>query len=472
MQDYANLRAVAGARQRSLGWLVRHALRKFLEASGDVQLDLRFEANPQLEKHEGVHRGLATLATTDWQRIRRGSSKNLHGLHPYPTRFTPEVPASLIQALSRPGETVLDPFCGSGTTLLEAVRLRRHAVGVDISPLAVLIAKVKCTRFNRRDEQAIKGSLAWATSIVAGFYGETHRKPKGKSQLSLGLRDHCSKIGLDAAPIARAWATSELTNWFGQEAFCEISLIRAVLEQCPLPAARDLLKVALSSILVSVSFQSSEIRRNRVRRNVEPYETLRRWKKKVEDILDLSAAFSPPIRWRAAEIYQGDARDLNFLDSALIDLIVTSAPYPNIYDYRLFQKLRLLWLGLAEVSELNRGPDRDGSILTDQEGALNYNREIHVLLRSFKRVLKPAGLCALIGPSRSQHDGLDHEDRIGRASESSGFRVIATFGKGMSSTTSTLRNNRASLGAGESIVVLQAMGEEIPMFQPDHGSIG
>ena len=66
-----------------------------------------------------------------------------HGWHPLPAKFPPQLPGYFIERLSKPDEVVFDPMFGSGTTILEAVRLRRNAIGCDIDPLARLIAEAK-----------------------------------------------------------------------------------------------------------------------------------------------------------------------------------------------------------------------------------------------------------------------------------------------------------------------------------------
>ena len=68
-----------------------------------------------------------------------------HAWHPFPAKFPPQLPNFLIKQLSKPGDVVLDPMLGSGTTLVEAVRLGRRAIGCDIDPLARMIARAKLT---------------------------------------------------------------------------------------------------------------------------------------------------------------------------------------------------------------------------------------------------------------------------------------------------------------------------------------
>ncbi len=69
-----------------------------------------------------------------------------HYLFRYPAKFHPPVARALIERYSKPGELVLDPFCGSGTLMVEAVTLGRNAVGSDIDPIAVFISGVKTQR--------------------------------------------------------------------------------------------------------------------------------------------------------------------------------------------------------------------------------------------------------------------------------------------------------------------------------------
>src|SRR6266566_6728067 len=71
-----------------------------------------------------------------------------HGFYKYPARFSPKFARSAIEAFTKPGDLVLDPHVGGGTTLVEAVASGREAIGVDISPLAEFVARVKSTVYS------------------------------------------------------------------------------------------------------------------------------------------------------------------------------------------------------------------------------------------------------------------------------------------------------------------------------------
>src|SRR6266568_8283600 len=66
-----------------------------------------------------------------------------HDFYRYPARFSPLVARAAIECFTQSGDTILDPFSGGATSLVEALTLGRNAVGVDISRLAMFLAKVK-----------------------------------------------------------------------------------------------------------------------------------------------------------------------------------------------------------------------------------------------------------------------------------------------------------------------------------------
>ena len=84
-----------------------------------------------------------SLSSRDWSFTDDDTRYLTHDLHPFPAKFIPQIPASLIEQLSMPGDVVLDPFGGSATTAVEAVRLGRRAVSFDANPLSALIGRVK-----------------------------------------------------------------------------------------------------------------------------------------------------------------------------------------------------------------------------------------------------------------------------------------------------------------------------------------
>ena len=80
---------------------------------------------------------------------------HVHGFHAYPARLHPITARRLLTGLTRPGDCVLDPFCGSGTVLVEALLQGRIAVGLDANPLAVMLASYKLKRTTPADRECL-----------------------------------------------------------------------------------------------------------------------------------------------------------------------------------------------------------------------------------------------------------------------------------------------------------------------------
>ena len=87
-----------------------------------------------------------------------------HKFYRYPARFSPQFAREAVLAFSKPGEVVLDPFMGGGTTLVEALATDRQPIGVDISPLATFVARAKTTLVSENALQVIEG---WAEKVVS-----------------------------------------------------------------------------------------------------------------------------------------------------------------------------------------------------------------------------------------------------------------------------------------------------------------
>src|SRR6516165_6684004 len=85
-----------------------------------------------------------------------------HGFYKYPARFSPVFARAAIETFTMPGDLVLDPHVGGGTSLVEALASGREAVGIDISPLAEFVARVKCIVFSEAELNTLE---AWAARL-------------------------------------------------------------------------------------------------------------------------------------------------------------------------------------------------------------------------------------------------------------------------------------------------------------------
>src|ERR1700689_4489311 len=95
----------------------------------------------------------SALDAVQWNFADRTRHSDLESIHPYPAKFIPDLPGTIIDLLSvQPNTVVLDPFVGSGTTLVECQRRGIASVGIDLNPIACLIARVKTNRLPQNFE--------------------------------------------------------------------------------------------------------------------------------------------------------------------------------------------------------------------------------------------------------------------------------------------------------------------------------
>lgn len=256
------------------------------------------------------------LAAVDWAFADSTHRDLTHDLHPWPAKFIPDIPATAMRLLSEPDDLILDPFCGCGTSAVEAVRAGRNVVAVDVNPLAALIASAKTTDVNAERRTAI---ATWAA----------------------GLRP----VSVDAAP---AWAPPipNIDYWFSESVQAQLAALLAAIEEFDRGGA--FLKVVLSSIIVVVSRQESDTRYRRIDRETTPAEVVARFQKKLDAGLRMLAELDVvPRASRAARVFTADARSFTDATGPLeAALAVFSPPYPNSFDYHLYHRFRMFWLGM------------------------------------------------------------------------------------------------------------------------------
>jgi DNA methylase len=105
-----------------------------------------------------------------------------HQFYRYPARFSPAFARAAIEAFTDPGDVVVDPFVGGGTTLVEAAVLGRLGVGSDVSALAKFISDVKTTPLSQSDGRALRG---WLDDVLSAGTSEIHNAASGTMPANL-----------------------------------------------------------------------------------------------------------------------------------------------------------------------------------------------------------------------------------------------------------------------------------------------
>ncbi len=255
---------------------------------------------------------------------------HVHGFHTYPARLHPDTAARLVRAFCPPRGRVLDPFCGSGTVLVEAVVAGRAAAGTDLNPLAVRLAWCK-TR--PRPAAELAELVARAADCAA-------------------LADHRR---ITKAGASRRFPPDEV-RLFEPHVLLELDSLRAAVHGLPACPARADLWLVLSSILVKFSRQQADTSAAAPGRKTAAGSAAKLFVRKTEELAARLTDFTrlvptppPPV-----VVEQDDATLLQSVPDGAADAVITSPPYAATYDYLAHHELRLRWLGL-DPTPLARG---------------------------------------------------------------------------------------------------------------------
>ena len=326
-----------------------------------------------------VHAGTAEQAAVLTQALgvesdERAVMAHVHGFHPYPARLHPLTAARLIGGLSPPGARVLDPFCGSGTVLVEARLSGRRAIGVDANPLAIELSWLKTRGASAGERNAL---IAAATS-VAEHADERRRARSGPTR-----------------PYGRADR-----DLFDAHVLLELDGLRDGIGKLADGFERRALLLVLSSLFTKVSRRRAETSGYHQEKRLASGFALRFFVEKTHDLTRRLAAFDKlaPERAPAVELAVGDARRLEHVRTRSIDLVLTSPPYPGVYDYHDQHAARLRWLSLSarrfESAEL--GARRRYARVTYERAIENFIRELSPCLGEIARCLSPRGLAVMV----------------------------------------------------------------------------
>lgn len=279
----------------------------------------------------------------------RKTDRFTHLIHTYPAKLLMHIPYFFLNntIFSKPGDTVLDPFCGTGTVLLEAALAGRNAIGADSNPLARLIAKVKTTNYSKI---SLEESLNF---ILALDRNET---------LNCGFPD-----------------VVNINYWFSEKGKHDLLLILNRIRRIESQEIQDFFLVCFSNLIKKVSYADPRVSvpvRLNAKRYKEDTPSFKKVAKRLNELegMDIFLKFENICKENIvrfdnllkeyptlvqAEVVSEDARNMtsSLIDDAklpdgIVDLIITSPPYAGAQKYIRSSSLNLGWLGLAETHQL------------------------------------------------------------------------------------------------------------------------
>ena len=325
----------------------------------------------------------------------RERTKHVHRLHPYLGKFVPQLVEALLARHLPRARRVLDPFAGSGTTLVQALEDGRDATGVDVAAFNCLLMEVKTRRFNLF---ALESELRDALGRLEGFDGAAPEKP-----------------------------SAYVKAWYAPRAAAELLFFRSLVDEYE---HADVLRVVLAraarSARRTTHFDLDFPRAPQIgpywchkhKRECRPVETalpfLRRYT--LDTLARIKAFAKVRTKNREAAVVHGDSRELEY--GCAFDGVVTSPPYPGLIDYHEQHRTAYELLRLDDLRELEVGAAATG---TNRVAIEAYREGIAAVLACARESLRPRAPVVIVVSDRRDlypeildRAGLRLEERLRR----------------------------------------------------------
>ena len=293
-----------------------------------------------------------------------------HGMHEYRGKFFPQLARALINIAGVPSDgIVVDPMCGSGTTLVETRLAGRYAYGLDMNPLSVFVARVKCQALSIPAVTLTKAYLHLESTL-----GRSRQRGHRHADLSAHDQDY-------------------LRRWYALSTLDELDKVHAAIQTLRTAPLRNFFLVCLSNVLRAVSWQKNDdLRVRKEVGHVDCGEVVRRFLSQAQRSTATVSAFTTErgrLRAGGFDVSEADARDavaeLKPI-AGTVDAVITSPPYATALPYIDTDRLSLIYLGLLPRNDHAR---RDRLMIGNREVSTRVRGEYWDFYMTRKQMLPP-----------------------------------------------------------------------------------
>lgn len=324
--------------------------------------------------------------------VKKQAAKRHFGVHGYFTKQAWNVVQHYIKNFSQPGDLVLDPFGGSGVTLIESMMVDRKAIHIDLNPLSVFITKALITPvdFNKLTETF--------DSICKKF---AKNCPNSDEEIENALKTYWFPSGI---PLSRDADVDSIEELFTEKQLAQLAFLRSLIMEIRDESIRNPFLLSFSSTVTKINktYHSSKSRgenagnaaafayyRYRIAKEGVDLNVLSSFEGKFKKLLfakkDIAAGVTNS-KFGNATVLKGDATDLSTIEDQSVDYIYTDPPYGSKIAYLDLSVMWNAWLDLEVTDEdFNKEAIEGGSRkkTSDEYGDL-LSRSIEEMFRVLK----------------------------------------------------------------------------------------
>lgn len=350
--------------------------------------------------------------------------RKLDRIHPYPAKFTLDFALEYIKKYSD-DEAILDPFCGSGTTLLAAKQLDKKSFGFDTNHIANLITQAKLLNLTQNEIGRLK---------------------------TFSIKQNCKIHDYE-----------NIRHWFKDESITALSNIKASINTFGRNNSHYtiFLNLIFSSIINLASNQESDTRYASVeKKHINEEYIYEKFLEKLHSAIEIFSHTSKETK-NSQQIFLLNSKQLSQkIPKNSVSLVFTSPPYPNTYDYYLYHKHRMLWLDFdVKFSMLNEiGSRREYSSLKLPKE--KFNNDLFEIFTQCQMVLKDRAYIVLVmGDGKIKGEIYNAKDEILKISKKLGWCLVDYSYSELDHTSKSFVKNYRTKNKKEHILVFQKVSQ-------------
>lgn len=443
-----------------------HDLEKYLAPNAFDKTQKKFEKSEKEIEFDY----LSVKPLDEIKKIRKQSAKRHFGVHGYFTKQAFQIPQKYIQNFTKPNDLVLDPFGGTGVTLIEALILNRKAIHIDLNPLSdfwvrTLIAPVNLSALREIAEEICESFLEKAPKTIeqAKEYLKINQYPKG-------------------VKLPKSSDVEFIENLFSVIQLAQLSFLKKLIKQVPFRTIQKNLLLSFSSTItkINLTYHPSSSRgdnagdcapfryyRYRIAPEEVHLEVCSTFLTKVKKLIAAKKEIAPLIsrdKLKNAQVIKGTATNLDFIDNESIDYIYTDPPYGKKIPYLDLSVMWNAWLDLEVTKEEYELEAIEGG--EHHKTKADYSNLIAESIKEMYRVLKFDRWMSFV----FQHHDPAYWHLIVETAEKAGFEYAGAVKQNNGQTSFKKRQNPFTVLSGQLIINFRKVRNPQSIMKADLGA--